>query len=42
MKLPPAVRGDLPAPTEGGDIAHALTPEPDAAPKTEAAEPKAK
>ena len=42
MKLPPAVRGDLPAPTEGGDIAHALTPEPDAAPKAEAAEPKAK
>jgi acetyl-CoA carboxylase carboxyl transferase subunit beta len=42
MKLPPAVRGDLPAPTEGGDIAHALTPEPVAAPKAEAAEPKAK
>lgn len=42
MKLPPAVRGDLPAPTEGGDIAHALTPEPDAAPKAEAAELKAK
>ena len=42
MKLPPAVRGDLPAPTEGGDIAHALTPERDAAPKAEAAEPKAK
>ncbi|WP_340237111.1 acetyl-CoA carboxylase, carboxyltransferase subunit beta [Sulfitobacter pontiacus] len=42
MKLPPAVRGDLPAPTEGGDIAHALTPEPDAAAKAEAAEPKAK
>lgn len=42
MKLPPAVRGDLPAPTEGGDIAHALTPEPDAAPKAEVAEPKAK
>ena len=42
MKLPPAVRGDLPAPTEGGDIAHALTPEPDAAPKAEAAEPRAK
>ncbi|SDX23140.1 acetyl-CoA carboxylase carboxyltransferase subunit alpha [Sulfitobacter pontiacus] len=42
MKLPPAVRGDLPAPTEGGDIAHALTPEPDATPKAEAAEPKAK
>ncbi|KAJ30242.1 acetyl-CoA carboxylase, carboxyltransferase subunit beta [Sulfitobacter pontiacus] len=42
MKLPPAVRGDLPAPTEGGDIAHALTPAPEAAPKAEAAEPKAK
>ena len=42
MKLPPAVRGDLPAPTEGGDIALALTLEPDAAPKAEAAEPKAK
>lgn len=42
MKLPPAVRGDLPAPAEGGDIPHALTPEPDTAPKAEVAEPKAK
>lgn len=30
MKLPPAVRGDLPAPTEGGDLSHALTPAPEA------------
>tara|TARA_R110002074_G_scaffold29373_1_gene84213 strand:- start:919 stop:1701 length:783 start_codon:yes stop_codon:yes gene_type:complete len=25
MKLPPAVRGDLPPPTEGGDLPHALS-----------------
>ena len=25
MKMPPAVRGDLPAPTEGGDLPHALS-----------------
>jgi acetyl-CoA carboxylase carboxyl transferase subunit beta len=25
LGLPPAVRGDLPAPTEGGDLPHALT-----------------
>ncbi len=27
LGLPPAVRGDLPAPIEGGDLPHALTPE---------------
>jgi acetyl-CoA carboxylase carboxyl transferase subunit beta len=27
LGLPPAVRGDLPAPLEGGDLPHALTPE---------------
>lgn len=27
MQLPPAVRGDLPAPAEGGDLPHALTPD---------------
>jgi len=26
MKLPPAVRVDLPAPTEGGDLSHAFDP----------------
>ncbi len=31
MKLPPAVRGDLPAPTEGGDLPHALTPDAEVA-----------
>ncbi|QFT58452.1 Acetyl-coenzyme A carboxylase carboxyl transferase subunit beta [Sulfitobacter sp. THAF37] len=42
LGLPPAVRGDLPPPQEGGDLAHALTdaePQPKAAPKKAA--PKA-
>ena len=26
---PPAVRGDLPAPSEGGELPHALSPEAD-------------
>ena len=40
MKLPPAVRGDLPAPTEGGDLSHALTPAPEADSTAVAATPK--
>lgn len=37
MNLPPAVRGDLPAPTEGGDLRHALTSEGTAEPTAEKA-----
>lgn len=42
LGLPPAVRGDLPAPKEGGELAHALSdtePKPEEAPKKSA--PKA-